>query len=703
MDDRKELSNRASLRLDTLSSEVLDVSPDIVDHGHSSRYRSSGEMMEEAASLVDSGCSSVEQDHAPLEKLLGDSIMSPISIRRDSFEVWSCAKPLVAQEEEEQLELRDVMAAEQAKSYDDVEEVQDAEIEACVATTPQQRSASLEERYDLARSLSNDEQQEDEYVADLSQRMSRALNESTESNDEQQEDQHVADLSQRMSRALKESTESNDEQQEDQHVVNLSQRMSRTLNESTESNDEQQEDQHIVNLSQRMSRTLNESTESNDDQQADQPVADLSQRSISRSLNESTGSAYSVDYISTKQKIDASSHAFMEQLRGAANRRKLQVIRSRDSLVAKQKGLKETTIAAVAALEEAAEPGIKPTHKRQATKHFKPFKALPMPSASGSGKGVPLIDKKPQTTPFSPMLGARRQQKVVLPSKYGSGQVGVPMVEKKPQTTPFSPLLGARRQQKVVLPSNYGSGQVGVPMVDKKPQTTPFSPLLGARRQQKVVLPSNYGSGQVGVPMVDKKPQTTPFSPLLGARRQQKVVVKALQYPSTMVRILEKPAVPKTNAPQTLEPKFKARPLPPGFSRSGAGQMGTPKTSKRPATVARSPRLGFRRQDVSTATSHTSVRISKSDSSISSLVGLQLLSPAPRDNLENLPPAHVNTPKNCKTTEYMPHSTIRAKGRAQYDRQRSVNEAKRLEETKRGWKREIKLKRAEIAKLRETL
>lgn len=143
---------------------------------------------------------------------------------------------------------------------------------------------------------------------------------------------------------------------------------------------------------------------------------------------------------------------------------------------------------------------------------------------------------------------------------------------------------------------------------------------------------------------------------------------------------------------------FKARPLP---TNRGC-ESGIPKISKRPTTVPRSPLLGFRRQDANSRGS-----VSKSETSIS-LVGLNLLA---SPTTENIPPPPVNTivmtPKSQPISKngkaYVPYSTIRAKERAKYDRQRSSNEAIRLRQTKQGWVQEIRRKKAEIAKLREKI
>jgi hypothetical protein len=527
-------------------------------------------------SVVDrsEGCSSVEQDPAPLERLFGDSVMSPISVRRESFENWTAdvtENQQLVDEEVTKLNIGEEGAL--PLSYRNSSEY------------PEDKMDYLDNEQAITSGDCDDEVLPNEIV------LLQPHNDNFEWNSEEGK---VSDGSSTHQHGIV--------QCEPPFLVD-----SKSLRHTPSEEEWSHRSPHVDGLS---------------DDGAQKDKTNFSLNSISRVLNESAESIFNVDINSAKQKIDASSQAFMAQLRGAATRRKNQLIRSRDSLVAKQKERKENQANALEA--EMLKPKVVTPKHQKSTKNFK---ALPMPLTSGSG-------------------------------------------------------------------------QVGVPKVDKRPQTTPFSPLLGHRRQQ-LFLPLDYGSGQVGVPLVDKRPPTKPFSPLLGAKRQQKVMVVALQRPPPLVRTIEKPLISRVNAPPSSEHSFRARPLPTGFGHSCHDQVGIPKKSKRHATIPRSPLLGVRRQDFRTSRTHSSAH--KSDSSIGSLVGLDLLSPggtAMVADVENLPPVQANTPEHHKTTAYIPHSTKRAKERAQYDRIRIENEAKRMEKVKLAWKQEIMAKRAEIAKLR---
>jgi hypothetical protein len=315
---------------------------------------------------------------------------------------------------------------------------------------------------------------------------------------------------------------------------------------------------------------LNESTQECKDTSVTQ------NRSI---LNDSNASASSSVIDLAKKQIDASSHAFLQQIKGAAHRRKNQVLQSRDSLLQKELRLKDEQRQnnAVSQQDFATLVAASSTTTNP---FFKPFKARPMPSTKGSG-------------------------------------------------------------------------QAGVPKVDKKPTTTPFSPLLGPRRRQ------------------------TPASA----------------------------TTTNTKPTSSSMPLFRARPLPSGFHK-GSGQVGIPKVSKKPTTVPQSPLLGFRRTPAqkkhAPSPQRLSSALSAADISSNSLVGLALLSPAQPSDAENVPPPP--TPAIASTVAvYIPHSSKRAQQRARYDEQRQSREEQRLQEGKQTLDKEIRVKRKELGKLRQTL
>jgi hypothetical protein len=191
------------------------------------------------------------------------------------------------------------------------------------------------------------------------------------------------------------------------------------------------------------------------------------------------------DLTSAKKHLDASSLAFIERLRGAAHRRKLQVARSRDSLVAKERE-QLLSIASAKERQLAVTPELpctlQPAHDRVETSvgPYKPFKARPAPNTtghlgSGGQVGVPKVEKKPATTPFSPLLGARRLK------KNGKSFVDQTLRQSRNRIESKSLPFKARPAPPTTGYLGHG-GQTGVPKIPKRPATIPEFPLLGKKR-----------------------------------------------------------------------------------------------------------------------------------------------------------------------------------------------------------------------------
>lgn len=202
------------------------------------------------------------------------------------------------------------------------------------------------------------------------------------------------------------------------------------------------------------------------------------------------------DLASAKKHLDASSLAFIERLRGAAHRRKLQVARSRDSLAAKER---EQLLSIASAKEQqlAVAPELpsklQPVHDRSKTSvdPYKPFKARPVPNTtghfgSGGQVGVPKVEKKPTTTPFSPLLGARR------PREEGNPFVGLKVLQSRHRIDSQSLPFKARPAPPTTGYQGHG-GQVGVPKIPKRPPTVPESPLLGKKRTSLATTKNGKG------------------------------------------------------------------------------------------------------------------------------------------------------------------------------------------------------------------
>ncbi len=188
------------------------------------------------------------------------------------------------------------------------------------------------------------------------------------------------------------------------------------------------------------------------------------------------------DLSSAKKNLNAQSSALVERLRGAAQRRMVQLTQKRDSLAAKeiqQLQRKEHDSVMNDIIEEEdsqAKLNIEELDEKQSNR--KPsnntFKARPMPSFAkeGSGpSGVPEIIKKPTTKPISPKLGPRREG--------SSNACG--MKETNQKDAFCIPSFKARPMPK--FRDKDGVIKV-VPKAKKKQVTIPKSPLLGLKRQQ---------------------------------------------------------------------------------------------------------------------------------------------------------------------------------------------------------------------------
>jgi len=220
----------------------------------------------------------------------------------------------------------------------------------------------------------------------------------------------------------------------------------------------------------------------------------------------------------TREQLGATSQAFIEHLRGAALKRKMDLARSRESLARKER--QQRLMVAQETLDRERREAMAALHQSSAAVNGRQemdsgfsFKARPLPSASGfkgngGVMGVPKVDKRPPTVPVSPQLGAKRSVacKPTLHRNAG-GTSGVPKVDKRPQTVPVSPQLGNKRQQNVANSQSQGksnrksmfqarpiprwisrmshAGQSGVPKVTKRVTTVPQSPLLGSRRPEE--------------------------------------------------------------------------------------------------------------------------------------------------------------------------------------------------------------------------
>lgn len=203
---------------------------------------------------------------------------------------------------------------------------------------------------------------------------------------------------------------------------------------------------------------------------------------VSDAVNDSatsTGSNHGV----LRQQLSATSQTLHELVKGKAFLRKMNLKKSRDNLLAKERlHRQELEQEQRRHVEDEDEFDVEPPPPPPAS--HQTFKARPVPASvgvkgTGGLSGVPRVDKKPTTAPFSPLLGARRQLRK-LSNAFNRSEKVITALESKHDDSvskfrarPLPPSTGE---------AGHG-GQSGVPKVSKRPVTVPFSPLLGVRRK----------------------------------------------------------------------------------------------------------------------------------------------------------------------------------------------------------------------------
>jgi hypothetical protein len=239
---------------------------------------------------------------------------------------------------------------------------------------------------------------------------------------------------------------------------------------------------------------------------------------IDNTTNHTTASPSSRhdDLQSARKQVGESSSNFIDKIRYAAHKRKVAVTRSRDSLVAKEKEQeqlrsiaesKSTTAQSTTFSKASDDSKENYVPERRSEAFFKnPFKNKT--SIGFGGFGVPKVEKRPTTTPFSPLLGSRRKEKI-KPKSLRQPKISF---GRKSTTTSKS-----SSTKSFTMPSNVSKEVTSNATATNEAVTS--SPAFKARP-----APSSTGirghAGQIGVPKVPKRPVTVPKSPCLGPKRQ---------------------------------------------------------------------------------------------------------------------------------------------------------------------------------------
>mmetsp|Transcript_34913 Transcript_34913/g.70599 ORF Transcript_34913/g.70599 Transcript_34913/m.70599 type:complete len:889 (+) Transcript_34913:1593-4259(+) len=444
------------------------------------------------------------------------------------------------------------------------------------------------------------------------------------------------------------------------------------------------------------------------------------------SYDEPPESSPTVDLSSAKKKLGASSHALIERLRGAAQKRKLLVTRSRDSFVAKEQRQKlSLENAALSAQteeeEEVYEPEtpepIKPIGQRRHFEGINPvreFKARPLPATTGDlggggQAGVPKVSKRSPTVPSSPLLGNRRRLK--------EGSVGESKAYRKVKEEERR-----RREMSQEARSRNASASntVSKRSLQEHASLVPFK----ARPLPATTGDLGHG-GQTGVPKVTKRTPTVPSSPLLGHRRptgnsQPSRAYQAIAKKKEMLRTTSLTSVAKAKAAPSVKPSaLRAQSFERLLSGSDASRAKENSLNeKRERQEAEAQRKSAFRARPLPATSGSVG--SRNDSP--ELVGLDLLTSSQKGSGDNVPhsypgeenetpsnetpPSAESPPKKQRIGSGLPerlHSTKRAKERAQYDELRLSCDRERQQREAKARNRIIQETKAELDELKDQI
>ncbi|KAG7346142.1 hypothetical protein IV203_005210 [Nitzschia inconspicua] len=379
------------------------------------------------------------------------------------------------------------------------------------------------------------------------------------------------------------------------------------------------------------------------------------QSQVSTPPHEQDTSSVVDDLQSARKQVGESSSNFINKIRNAAHKRKVAVTRSRDSLVAKEqeqlrsiaesKALKSRHNISLDKTSETKE-NHPPQKQEECSSIFKnPFKYK---KGNGfSGCGVPKVEKRPTTTPYSPLLGSRRKQRVSARA-LEAPRASISKISKK---------ISLVKRQK---PNQIRQVNLTVTKESTKREsaTQPHSRLSTSFKARP--MPSSTGTrgraGQLGVPKVPKRPVTVPKSPGLGKKRLSRL---------------------DSNTKSNMKVKSRVPSIDTAILQQSTGSL--PSLDTRSSTPSNGENSG--------------------------LLGLHFLGETPQSTRSNLPPAHDQnlTPKFATIKPFEPQSTKRANERAQYDvirdenrQTRLLEERERLHEQIRTIQRELRVLRDEI-------
>lgn len=445
------------------------------------------------------------------------------------------------------------------------------------------------------------------------------------------------------------------------------------------------------------------------------------------------------DLSSAKKKLGASSHTLVERLRGAAQKRKQLVTKSRDSFVAREQKQK-LSLENIALSSHAEEEEYEEEHEPVASdlarpvatqkRHFeginpvKPFKARPLPATTGDlghggQTGVPKVAKRSPTVPSSPLLGNRRRLK--------EGDVG--------ESRAYQRVKEEERRRR--------EASTGTMRMKETPPATAAASRNPASRGKESLgsfkarpLPATTGElgqgGQTGVPKVAKRSPTVPSSPLLGFRRPASSANKPSKaYQAVANKTKASIAASSSQKPRnessvsSVKPSaLRAQPFDRLLSGSDASRVkeATLKEQRERQEAEARRKSNFRARPLPATTAPSSSYSTPSPN----LLGLDLVSSQCKrpdsgrakssyPGEENFTPTNEMQPSaesptkkqrtEPSTSSYPDrlHSTIRARKRAEYEAQRLAHDQERQEREAQQRKQIIRQTNQELDDLKDRL
>lgn len=427
----------------------------------------------------------------------------------------------------------------------------------------------------------------------------------------------------------------------------------------------------VDSLQQRGSHTLDEAMNMSKEE-IDELAIELCEMGVVESDESKDEHQKCRDLTSAKKQLNISSHNFSERLRGAANLRKLEVVRSRDSLAAKER---EHMLSIAAAKQKIDAERKVPSHQVRSTgppkkisnNPYRPFKALPLPKAAKGDvgiRGVPKVDKHRATTPISPSLGTRRRDL----SQHVSRPVGSATDYHGSSATPVANASSARQLlAKPVHGTNYKARSA-------------VSAMLQQRSAAANVKNSSCEHGPVGgvKPNAVNHSTPNPQCPPSAKKYAVRGPTSRLLAGSEVGALDSKCSLLRTKFTNLFLASWKA---------SRAKEQALSELIRREEVEAKAL-AQFKARPLPKF-----IACASNESPV--LLGLSYLeSSSTTDGL--------TTPSKNKTG-FEPHSTLRAKKRAEFDSKRAANEEQRMKEERKSTQLLVQNKRRELNKLRQKI